>query len=143
MLVFISSKYLASCICLLSKSNLNTFKQLRIYLSVNFWHTRQISDSKQAANLVHIARKIMFVGIENRIRRTVISMKCQPPGFQEKTTQETKSCVVSAVCMFKWCVCLNTSISEDTEPQGSSRQNQMRVVSNQCTLNMKSLRCSC
>ena len=40
-------------------------------------------------------------------------------------------------------VCSNTSISEDTEPQGSSRQNQMHVVSSRCTLSMESLRCSC
>ena len=57
---------------------------------------------------------------------------------QKKTKQEMK--FLLGLCS---AVCSNTSISEDTEPQGSSRQNQMRVASNRCTLSMESLRCSC
>ena len=65
------------------------------------------------------------------------------PNKLSKTKQETKFLLGLYSTYVQMVRMSNTSISEDTEPQGSSRQNQMHVASSRCIQNMESLRCSC
>ncbi len=82
-----------------------------------------------AANLVHTARTIMFVGIENRIRHFKHFDRESTTWFAIKDHAGNK--ILRGLCNTHVQMAhLNTFISEDTEPQGSSRQNRMRVASN-------------